>query len=35
MTNGEIDINYQIIKESYEEHLRNHTFIEDVRGLKN
>lgn len=35
MTNGEIDINYQIIKESYEEHLRNHTFIEDIRGLKN
>lgn len=32
LTNGEVDINYQIIKESYEEHLRNHTFIEDVRG---
>lgn len=32
LTNGEIDINYQIIKESYEEHLHNHTFIEDVRG---
>lgn len=32
LTNGEIDINYQIIKESYEDHLRNHTFIEDVRG---
>ncbi len=32
LTNGEIDINYQIIKESYEEHLRNHTFIEDIRG---
>lgn len=32
LTNGEIDINYQIIKESYEEHLRGHTFIEDVRG---
>lgn len=32
LTNGEIDINYQIIKESYEEHLKNHTFIEDVRG---
>lgn len=32
MTNGEIDINFQIIKESYEEHLHNHTFIEDVRG---
>lgn len=32
LTNGEVDINYQIIKDSYEEHLRNHTFIEDVRG---
>lgn len=32
LTNGEVDINYQIIKESYEEHLRNHTFIEDVRS---
>lgn len=32
LTNGEVDINYQIIKEAYEEHLRNHTFIEDVRG---
>lgn len=32
LTNGEVDINYQIIKESYEEHVRNHTFIEDVRG---
>lgn len=33
MTNGEIDINYQIIKESYEEHLHNHTFLEDIRGM--
>ncbi len=32
LTNGEVDINYQIIKESYEERIRNHTFIEDVRG---
>lgn len=32
LTNGEVDINYQIIKESYEDHLRNHTFIEDIRG---
>lgn len=32
MTNGEIDIAYQIIKESYEQHLFNHTFIEDIRG---
>lgn len=34
LTNGEVDINYQIIQESYEEHLRNHTFIEDIRGYK-
>ena len=32
MTNGEVDIAYQIIKESYEQHLLNHTFIEDIRG---
>jgi len=32
MTNGEIDIAYQIIKDSYEQHMRNHTFIEDKRG---
>ena len=32
MTNGEVTIAYQIIKESYEEHMKNHTFIEDVRG---
>lgn len=32
MTNGEIDIAHRIIKEAYENHLRNHTFIEDVRG---
>lgn len=32
MTNGEIDIAYQIIKESYEQHLLNHTFIEDICG---
>lgn len=32
MTNGEIDIAYQIIKESYEQHLLNYTFIEDIRG---
>ena len=32
MTNGEIDIAYQIIKESYEQHMRNHSFIEDIRG---
>lgn len=34
MTNGEIDIAYRIINESYEEHMRHHSFIEDVRGYK-
>lgn len=34
LTNGEIDINYQIIKESYETHTRERTFIEDVRGYE-
>lgn len=32
MSNGEIDIAYRIIKSSYETHLKNHTFIEDIRG---
>ena len=32
MTNGEIDIAYRIIRESYENHMKNHTFIEDIRG---
>lgn len=35
LTNGEVDIAYRIIKESYEAHMRNHTFIEDVRGYTN
>ena len=32
LTNGEVDIAYRIIKESYENHMRSHSFIEDVRG---
>lgn len=32
LTNGEVDIAYRIIVESYEGHLSNHTFIEDARG---
>lgn len=32
MTNGEVDIAYRIVKESYEQHMRNHNFIEDIRG---
>lgn len=32
LTNGEVDIAIRIIRESYERHMRNHTFIEDARG---
>lgn len=32
LTNGEVDIAIHIIEESYEQHMKNHTFIEDVRG---
>lgn len=31
-TNGEVDIAYSIIKEAYEKHMSNHSFIEDVKG---
>ena len=34
MTNGEADTAIRIIRESYEAHMRNHTFIEDVRGYE-
>lgn len=32
LTNGEVDIAFRIISESYEKHLKDRTFIEDVRG---
>lgn len=32
LTNGEVDIAYRIITEAYETHMRNHTFIEEIRG---
>lgn len=32
LTNGEVDIAIHIIQESYENHMKNHTFIEDIRG---
>lgn len=32
MTNGEVDIAFRIAEESYEERLRNHSFLEDIRG---
>lgn len=31
-TNGEVDIAITIIKDSYTTHLKNHSFIEDMRG---
>jgi len=31
-TNGEVDVAYSIIKEAYEKHMSNHSFIEDVKG---
>lgn len=35
LTNGEVDIAHRIIKESYERHMRNHNFVEDIRGYDN
>lgn len=32
LTNGEIDIAYHIIMVAYETHMKNHSFVEDVRG---
>lgn len=32
LTNGEVDVSIRLIRESYEAHMKNHTFIEDVRG---
>lgn len=32
LTNGEVDIAIRIIREAYENHMKNHTFIEDIRG---
>ena len=34
MTNGEATIAMRIINESYEEHMRLHSFVEDVRGYE-
>jgi hypothetical protein len=31
-TNGEVDIAIRIIEESYADHMKNHSFIEDIRG---
>lgn len=32
MTNGEVDISIRIIREAYEERLKRHAFVEDMRG---
>lgn len=32
ITNGEVDIAFRIITEAYEKHMKNRTFIEDIRG---
>ena len=32
LTNGEVNVAYQIIQESYKQHMENRTFIEDIRG---
>lgn len=32
LTNGEVDIAYRIVTESYEEHMRSHSFVENIRG---
>ena len=34
-TNGEVEVSIQIIRDAYEAHMRNHTFIEDSRGYHN
>lgn len=35
LTNGEVDIAFRIIEESYETHMRNHSFVENIRGYDN
>lgn len=35
LKNGETDIAMRVIKESYAAHMREHTFLEDVRGYNN
>lgn len=33
LTNGEVDVSIQVIREAYEVRMRNHAFIEDIRGM--
>ena len=32
LTNGEVDVAMRIIDDAYGQHMKNHTFVEDVRG---
>lgn len=32
LVNGEVDIAFRMINEAYGTHMRNHTFLEDIRG---
>lgn len=32
LVNGEVDIAFRMINEAYETHMRNYTFLEDIRG---
>ena len=34
MTNGEINVAYRIIAESYESHMKHHSFTENIRGYE-
>lgn len=34
LVNGEVDIAIRIIRDAYEGHMKNHSFIEDIRGYK-
>lgn len=34
-TNGEVEVSIRIIREAYQTHMRNHTFIEESRGYNN
>ena len=32
LTNGQVDVAYRVISEDYADRLRNHEFLEDIRG---
>ena len=34
LKNGQVDIAYSVISEAYAERLRNHEFLEDIRGYQ-